>query len=66
MGTDYVDRVQDRLHAGAPRGGAPQQERNTDQGGQRPVDERVKTLEREVRERRKADEILHLASALFA
>jgi transposase-like protein len=45
-----------------------QHERNT---GQRPgpttaEEERIKTLEREVREMRKANEILRLASALFA
>jgi transposase-like protein len=60
----------------APQTGSPpetlrrrvrQQERDT---GQRPrrttaEDERIKALEREVRELRKANEILHLASAFF-
>ena len=34
--------------------------------GRRPLKERVKELEREVRELRKANEILKLASAFFA
>ena len=68
MGRNHVDRRQDWLHAGELRCRVRQQERDT---GQRPgpttaEEERVKALDREVSELRKANEILRLASAFFA
>jgi transposase len=68
VGSDHVNRGQDRLHPETLRRWVRQQERDT---GQRPgattaEGERVKALEREVRELRKANEILRLASAFFA
>jgi transposase-like protein len=51
-----------------PRRWVRQHERNTDQrpGPSTAEQERIKALEREVRELRKANEILRLASAFFA
>ena len=73
MDGDRLDRGQDRLHGGnaaglGPAGWVRQAER--DQGkrvGPTSDDrERIKALEREVRELRQANEILRKASAYFA
>ena len=65
MGRNHVDRGQHRPHSADAAPQVGQQERDT---GQRPgsttaEDERVKALQREVRELRKANEILR--SRLF-
>jgi transposase-like protein len=68
MGGDRVDRGQDRLHGadavqlGATGRARPGQRRGTTTDDR----ERIKTLEREVRELRQANEILRKASAYFA
>jgi transposase-like protein len=68
VGGDHVDRGQDRLHTRKLRRKVCPQERDTGQwpGPATVEEERVKGLEREVRELRKANEILRLASAFFA
>ena len=68
MGGDRLDCDEDRLHRGTLRGWVRQAER--DQGLRAgPISddrERIKALEREVRELRQANEILRKASAYFA
>ena len=68
MGSDRLDSGEDRLHrgdvarlgaSGGARPGAAVGPTNDDR-------ERIKALEREVRERRQANEILRKASAYFA
>jgi transposase len=68
MGSDRLDRGQDWLQAETLRKWVRQAERDQ---GQRPgaameERERLKALEREVRELRQANEILKKASAYFA
>ena len=68
MGGDQLDRGEDRLHGGDVAGWVRQAERDQ---GKRPGPttderERIKALEREVRELRQANEILRKASAYFA
>jgi transposase len=65
VGSDHVNRGQDRLHPETLRRWVRQQERDTSQrpGPTTAEEERVKVLERELR---KANEILRLASAFFA
>ena len=67
-GGDHLDCEQDRVFSGDPAQVERRTERDT---GQRPgvtTDEqaRVKALEREVRELRRANELLRKASAYFA
>ena len=70
MGGDRVDHPQDRLHGrDAAQVGAPRQgERDSGirPGATTAEQQRIKELEREVRELRKTKEILKLASAYFA
>jgi transposase-like protein len=68
VGGDRVDRRQDRLHGRDLRRWVRQHERDTGQreGLTTAEAQRVKELERENRELRKANEILKLASAFFA
>ena len=69
MGGDRVDRRQDRLHGrDAAQVGAPGRARQRRAARcLRPAEQqRIKELEREVRELRKTNEILKLASAYFA
>ncbi len=63
-----VDRGQDRLHGRDVRKWVRQHERDTGQREGITTAEAacIKALEREVRELRKANEILRLASAFFA
>ena len=68
MGGDQLDRGEDRLQSRDAAGLIRQAERDQ---GKRPgpttdEQERIKTLEREVRELRQANEILRKASAYFA
>ena len=68
MGGHHIDSGQDWLHA---RDSSPLGTPARARYGQRPgpttaEEERIKALEREVRELRKANEILRLASAFFA
>ena len=68
VGSDRVHRGKNRLHRETLRRWVRQHERDT---GQRPgtttaEQQQIKALEREVRELRKANEILRLASAFFA
>ena len=68
MGGDYLGRGQDRLHRRDAAQLVRQAERDR---GLRPgltsaESERIKALEREVRELRQANEILRKASAYFA
>ncbi len=67
VGDDRIHRAQDRLH-GTDAVQVHQHERSTGQR-QRPTTselQRGKELEREVKELRKANELLKLASAFFA
>ena len=68
MGSNRLDSTEDRLHDRDAEGVGSQAER--DQGlrpGPTSADqERIKSLEREVRELRQANEILRKASAYFA
>ena len=65
---DRLHRLQDRPHGRDAATWVRQYERDTGQslGATTAEQERVKTLEREVKELRRANEILRLASALFA
>ena len=68
MGSDRFDCSEDRLHGETLRKWVRQAERDR---GQRPgltsdERERIKALEREIRELRQANEILRKASAYFA
>ena len=68
MDGDRLDRGEDRLHGGDLRGWVRQAERDQGlrAGPTRDDRERIKALEREVRELRQANEILRKASAYFA
>ena len=68
VGGHRIDCSQDRLHGRDPPPLVCQHERDTGQreGTTTAEAQRVKELEREVRELRKANEILKLASAFFA
>ena len=68
MGGDRVDRQQDRLHGrDAAQVGAPgERESGVRPGPTTTEQQRIKEFEREVRELRKTNEILKLASACFA
>ena len=68
MGGDHVDREQVRLHGGDAPDWVRQAERDSGQRGGLTTDERqrLKELERDNRELRRANEILRKASAYFA
>jgi len=68
VGHDHVDCEQDRLHCRALRSWVRQAERDEGKRAGLTTDERerIKALEREVRELRQANEILRKASAYFA
>jgi transposase-like protein len=68
VGGDRVDSRQDRLHGrDAAPVGAPRRTRQRRTAGPTTTEQqRIKDLEREVRELRKTNEILKLASAYFA
>ena len=68
MGRHHVHCRQDRLHRRTLRRWIRHRERDTGQreGATTVENERLKALEREVKELRKANEILRLASAFFA
>ena len=68
MGGDRVDRWHDRMHRrDAAQVGAPGRARQRARPGPTTVEQqRIKELEREVRELRTTTEILKLASAYFA
>ena len=67
MGGDWLDRGEDRLHGG-DAGWVRQAERDSGlrAGTTSEERDRIKALEREVRELRQANEILRKASAYFA
>ena len=71
MGGDRVDRQQDRLHgrdaaAKWVRRGESERDSGARPGPTTVEQQRIQALEREVRELRKTNEILKLASAYFA
>jgi transposase len=68
VGGEHVDRQQVRLHSGDLRNWVRQAERDSGQRGGLTTDERqrLKELERDNRELRRANEILRKASAYFA
>jgi transposase-like protein len=67
MGSDRLDSGEDRLHRGnAARLGAPGGDQGLRAGPSSEERDRIKALEREVRELRQANEILRKASAYFA
>ena len=68
MGGDRVDRGEDRLHGrdAAEVGSASEVDSGVREGPTTTEPQRIKELEREVRELRRANEILKLASAFFA
>ena len=69
MGNDFIDRVEDGLYRGKTlRTWVQQPERDAGKRGRQRTDERLrlKELERENHELRRANEILRKASAFFA
>ena len=68
MGSDRLDCGEDRLHGGELRKWVRQaeRERGARSGPTTAEHDRIKALEREVRELRQANEILRKASAYFA
>jgi len=68
VGGDEVDRREDRLHLESLRGWVRRAERDAGRRGGVTTDERarLKALERENQELRRANEILRKASAFFA
>jgi transposase len=68
VGGDRVDRTEDRLRAADPAGLGQASEIDSGQreGVSTAEAQRIKELEREVKELRRANEILKLASAFFA
>ena len=68
VGSRRVDRAEDRLRAADPAGLVKREEIDTGarQGVTTADAQRMKELEREVKELRRANEILKLASAFFA
>jgi len=68
VGGDRVDRCEDRLHGrdAATVGSPSERDSGARSGPTTTEQQRIKELEREVRELRKTNEILKLASAYFA
>ena len=67
MGSNRVDRAEDRLRAADAAGlGQAEVDAGTRPGVSTDEAQRIKDLEREVKELRRANEILKLASAFFA
>ena len=66
MGSDQLDRGEDRLYGGDAARLGPAGRARSGQAARPDDRERIKALEREVRELRQANEILRKASAYFA